>query len=181
MAVRKHIPPNPNQMSLNLRFKRKYDLFVESTRALGESLNNKPIEYNEGSDISACYAVANAVKAMMKASGIEQKQMPDLINTYFGRSEELASQDKPGCLKPLTLPYFKNYMSKPAECRLPAYYVFAIQDICKSLTLSELFAAPHGGVVISAEENRLLLIAQLQEKQRKMKELEIELKKASAF
>lgn len=181
MANKRYVPPDPNQMELDLKFKQKFNRLIESTRELGESMSEDKQEYLEGSDIAGCYAVAETIKKMIREAGFSVEQMVDKINAFFGRSAELASHDKPGCLKPLTVPYFKNYLSKPAESRIPAYYVFAIQHICGSLCLAKLFTAAMGGEVITAEENRLLLIAKVQEKQREMKEIEIALKKRAAY
>lgn len=181
MARAKYIPPDPNQLRLDLKFKQKFQRMIESTQNLGDSVITETENYLEGNDISCCYAVSNTIKTMIKESGYSIDQVVDKINEYFGRSEGKASKDQPECLKPLTIPYFKNYLSKPSECRIPAYYIFAIQHICGSLDLSKLFTSSMGGEVITAEENRLLLIAKVQEKQREMKEIEMALKKKAAY
>lgn len=180
MASKRYIPPDPNQMDLDLRFKQRFEQFVESNRELSESMNKKA-DRIDGGDISACYAVSQTIQAMIKEAGYSVEQMVDKINDYFGRTAELSSQDKPGCLKPLTVPYFKNYLSKPAECRIPAYYVFAIQSICGNLALAKLFTSAMGGEVITAEENRLLILAKIQKNQMEMKRMEHELRKRAAY
>lgn len=181
MATKRHIPPDPNQMELDLRFKQNFNRLMESTRELSETMAPSKRETLDGGDISACYAVAETIKRMIKEAGFTVEQMVDKINDFFGRSAALAAQDKPCCLKLLTVPYFKNYLSKPAECRIPAYYTFAIQHICGSLELSKLFTQAMGGEVITADENRLLLISKLQKNQMEMKRMENELKKRAAY
>lgn len=181
MANKRYVPPDPNQMELDLKFKQNFNRLIESTKELSETMDPAKRENLDGGDISACYAVAETIKRMIKEAGFTVEQMVDKINDFFGRSAELSAQDKPGCLKLLTVPYFKNYLSKPAESRIPAYYTFAIQHICGSLELSKLFTAAMGGEVITADENRLLLISKLQRNQLEMKRMENELRKRAAY
>lgn len=181
MATKRYIPPDPNQMELDFKFKQKFNRLVESTRELTESMAPVKRDVIEGGDIAACHAIAQTIYRMMHEAGFSVEQLVDKINEFFGRTAELAAQDKPGCLKPLTVPYFKNYLSKPAANRLPAYYIFAIQHICGSLEMAHLFTSAMGGEVISAEENRMLLIAKFQKNQMEMKRMEMELKKMAAY
>ncbi len=172
---------NPNQMLLDLKFKKRFTSFVESTNELQEKIESTDNEYLDGNDIAACFAVVRAIKKMMKEAGFSVEQMVDEINNYFCRSAKGLKEYPPACLKLLTVPYFKKYLSKPSEARIPAYYVFAIQAICDSLDLSKLFTEPMGGDVINADESRQLKIAKLQEAQRRAKELEKELQSMASY
>ena len=175
---------NPNQMLLDLKFKKRFTSFVESNRELQEAIEFPHNEYLEGNDKAACYAVASGIKKMIKASGLTPEGMVDEINKYFCRSAKALKPKKgesPACLPLLTPAYFTKYLSKPIEARIPAYYIFAVQAICNSLDLSKLFTEAMGGEVINADESRQLKIAKLQETQRRARELEKELQSMASY
>jgi len=172
---------NPNQMLLDLKFKKRFTSFVVANNELQEAIEFPHNEYLEGNDLAACYSVVTAIKKMIREAGLSTEEMVDEINKYFCRSEKAQSEEPPACLGPLTHSYFSKYLSKPAESRIPAYYVFAIQAICNSLDISKLFTEAMGGEVINADESRQLKIAKLQEAQRRARELEKELQAMASY
>ena len=121
-------------------------------------------------------AVAEAAKKMILGSKMSREQIVDGVNAYFNRTEKGASTTPPECLGMLTLNMLNNYLGKPAEYRLPAYMVFALQEVTKSFEIARLFAEAIGGEVATADEAKQLRIVKLQDTQHKAKQLEKELR-----
>ncbi len=171
------IKHDPNQMLLDLQFKKKFNSFLEATKEMYEPLEiKKDSEFLEHNDLAACFCVASSIKKSIRQSGYSRAEIVDLINEYFNRTEKGATEEPPACLKPLTISMFDSYLSKPTQYRIPAYYLFAIQSVCNTLDPSKIFVEAMGGEVITSEESQQLTIAKVQDAQRKLKVLEKELK-----
>ena len=134
-----------------------------------------------GNDLAACYAVASACKQALQRSGMSREQMVDEINIYWGRSEEGVTADPPECLSPLTASTFNNYLSKPAQYRIPVIYVIAIEAIAGNLEISRMLVEAQGGQVINGDEARQLKLAQVQQTMHALSRHEKELKKLAGY
>ena len=116
--------------------------------------------------------IAAAIKRALDASGLSRDQLVDEINAYFGRTKEGAVEQPPEdedgdpippvCRRPLTIYMLNNYLSKPADYPIPAYYLFAIHHITKSLAPAEEFVKAEGGKVATGVEIRQMQIGKLQ-------------------
>ena len=71
---------------------------------------------------------------------------------------------------------FNHYLSKPAEYRLPAYYLFAIQRITESLEPAQCLAEAEDAKVISKGEVRQWALGKLDETIVEMQRLKKELR-----
>lgn len=162
-------------------FDQKLRSLVTTARELTQPRVFEVEAYLPDNDIAACYAVANACKRSIQRSGLSRDEMVDLINKYWNRSSEGADSDPPECLKPLTISMFNNYLSKPAQYRIPAIYVIAIEAITKNLEISRLFVDAQGGQVINAAEAQQLKLAQVQQTMNELSRHEKELKKLAGF
>lgn len=128
------------------------------------------------SEMEACIEIAAAIKRTVRESGLSREQLVDGINAYFGRSDEGAEQDPPSCRKPLTIHMMNNYLSKPCEYPIPAYYLYAIHHVTGIIEPAATIVAAAGGQVATAEEVRLLQLGKLEQTLDEMRRLRSELR-----
>lgn len=177
MATKNH----PGQMLFEMKFNEKFENFINSTREICKPIKIKTDVDIYNSDIESCYAVASAVKKAIRVSGLTREQLVDAINSYFNRNTEGAKTDPPECLPPMTIGMLNNYLSKPAVYRFPAYLIFAVQAITKSLEPSRIFVEAMGGEAINADESRQLKIAKLNQIEEESRILAKQLKKQASY
>jgi hypothetical protein len=117
----------------------------------------------EANEMEDCIEIAAAVKHALRESGMSREQMVDAINAWYGRSDEGAEADPPTCRKPLTIHMLNNYLSKPCEYPIPAYYLFAIQAVTGIIEPAATIVKAAGGQVATAEEVKLLQLGKLEQ------------------
>ena len=124
-----------------------------------------------------CIEVAASIKQAIKQSGMSREEVVDAINDYYGWSAQSAeSKEQSGKDKSLSIHMLNHYLSKPAEYPIPAYLIFAIQNITKSISPSALFAEAEDAQVISGDEKRALTLGKLDETIQEMQKLKRELR-----
>lgn len=153
---------DPNQLSMF-----DYDIRIKEYRDLKEEiLKTAPARTIESHE-EACIEIAAAVKKAIRQSGMSREQMVDAINEYFGWIEKK---------KKLSIHMFNHYLSKPVEYPLPAYFLFAVQAITKSLEPSKSLAEAEDAKVISGDEVRQMAIGKFDEAIIEMRRLKKELR-----
>ena len=110
-----------------------------------------------------CIHIASAIARTVRDCGLSREQLVDAINVYFGRSEEGAKADPPTCRKLLSIHMLNNYLSKPQEYPIPAYYLFAIHAVTGIIEPGATIIGAAGGQVITAEEIKLLQLGKLEQ------------------
>ena len=117
---------DPNQLCFD------FDRHIEEYRGLKEKLltcNNKDGGTHIENWEEGCIAQAAAIKKAIRQSNMSREQVVDAINDYFGWPKA-----DPGKGKHLSIHMINHYLSKPVEYPIPAFYLYAIQHITKSLT-----------------------------------------------
>lgn len=153
---------NPDQFELDLAG--TVDDFID-VKCLLQSAMEKPVETPNGdhNDREDCNEVAAAVKHSLRDSRMSREQLVDGINTYFGRTEDGAKADPPTCRNPLTIHMLNNYLSKPWEYPLPAYYLYAIHHVTGTIEPGATIVAAEGAQVVTADDLHLLNLGKLQD------------------
>lgn len=121
------------------------------------------ISYGSHNEMENCILIAAAISRTVRDCGLSREQLVDRINEYFGRTDEGATLDPPICRKPLSIHMLNNYLSKPQEYPIPAYYLFAIHAVTGIIEPGATIIAAAGGQVISAEEIKLLQLGKLEQ------------------
>jgi hypothetical protein len=167
------IPDN----QLPLDFDRLVDEYIEVKTDLAEAAR-EPAHEPQGaeSEMEACIEIAAAIKRSLRESKLSREQLVDGINAFFGRSDEAAEADPPACRKPLTIHMLNNYLSKPCEYPIPAYYLYAIHHVTGIIEPAATIVAATGGQVATAEEIRLLQLGKLEQTLDEMRRLRSELR-----
>lgn len=164
-----------NQLALD--FSAQVDAFVEAKADLFEAACRRPAATAAGeNEMEACIEIAAAVKRTLRESGMSREQLVDGINAYFGRTDAGAEADPPICRKPLTIHMLNNYLSKPCEYPLPAYYLYAIHHVTGILEPAATIVAAEGAQVATAEEIGLLQLGKLEQTLDEMRRLRRELR-----
>jgi len=150
---------------LRFDFNRQIDLY----RAMKSEILDTE---QESSDVytyeEACIQLAVAIKKMVRHSGLSREQVVDEINDYFGWDGRSS--------KKLTIHMFNHYLSKPIDYPIPAFYIFAIQQITESTEVCELFAEASDAQVISGDEVRQMTLGKIDENILELKKLQRELR-----
>jgi len=134
-----------------------------------------PVACSAANEFEDCIEIAVAIKRTLRESGLSREQLVDGINAYFGRTDQGAEADPPACRRPLTIHMFNNYLSKPCEYPIPAYFLFAIQAVTGIIEPAATIVAAAGGQVATAEEVKLLQLGRLEQAQNEMRRLRKEL------
>jgi len=166
------------QMQFDFTFEKKLDRYIEATSQIQGAIAAGPKRpHRIECEFEACIEIAAAIKRAIRASGKSRDQVVDAVNAYFGRTEAGAQADPPTCRRPLTIHMFNNYLSKPADYPIPAYYLYAIHRVTRSLEPASTLVAPEGARVATGEELRQLNLGKLEENIAEMRRLKKELKK----
>jgi hypothetical protein len=168
-------PVPANQLPFD--FDALVDEYIEVKSDLVEAAHG-PAQPHHGAEneMEACIEIAAAVKRTLRESHLSREQLVDGINAYFGRSDEGADADQPTCRKPLTIHMLNNYLSKPCEYPLPAYYLYAIHHVTGIIEPGATIVAAAGGQVATAEEVRLLQLGKLEQALDELRRLRSELR-----
>lgn len=165
---------DPGQLPLD--FAAQVEEYVEVKVDLYEAAKEVPVAHTAENEMEACIEIAAAIKRTVRECGLSREQMVDGINAYFGRSDEGAEADPPGCRRPLTIHMLNNYLSKPCEYPIPAYYLYAIHHVTGIIEPGATIIAAAGGQVATAEEVRLLQLGKLEQTLDEMRRLRSELR-----
>lgn len=157
-------------------FDRLVDEYIEVKTDLVEAAKERPEPQGAESEMEACIEIAAAIKRTVREAGISREQLVDGINAYFGRTDDGAEKDPPECRKPLTIHMLNNYLSKPCEYPIPAYYLYAIHQVTGIIEPAATIVAAAGGQVATAEEIRLLQLGKLEQTLDELRRLRSELK-----
>ena len=142
------------QQTFDFSWETRVDRYVEAKEALEEAIASPQPSQPVENEFEACIEVAAAVKQAIRDWGRTREELVEKINQYFGRSAEGAEGETPACRKPLSIHMLNNYLSKPTEYPLPAYYLFAIHHITGSLAPAETIVAAEGVRVATGQELR---------------------------
>jgi hypothetical protein len=170
--------PDSRQMTLDFNYEEKVDTYVSAKQEILEAMDarpkpSQPVE----SEFEACVEIAAAIKQAIRPTGMSRDQVVDEINAYFGRTDENAAIDPPTSRKPLTIHMLNNYLSKPIEYPLPAYYLYAIHHVTGSLLPAEAIVSVEGAKVATGMEIRHMTLGKLEQSIAEMQQLKKELKK----
>jgi len=129
---------DPNQMEFDWDFPSKLEqVLLERSELHEKVITGPPKKRRTENEYDLCVLLAAGMKKAISESGLSRDQVVDGINNYFGRNHEDAAREEGICRNPLTIHMLNNYLSKPAECPMPAYYLFAIHHITDSLARVE--------------------------------------------
>jgi hypothetical protein len=167
------IPEN----QLPLDFDRLVEEYIEVKTDLAEAAR-EPAHEPQGaeSEMEACIEIAAAIKRSLRESKLSREQLVDGINEYFGRGDDGAELEPPTCRKPLTIHMLNNYLSKPCEYPIPAYYLYAIHFVTGIIEPAATIVAAAGGRVATAEEIRLLHLGKLEQTMDELRRVRSELR-----
>ena len=132
-----------------------------------ELLRDRPVKCIESHE-EACVELAAACKRAIRQCGLSREQVVDEINAYFGLARN------PG--RKLSIHMFNHYLSKPALYPLPAYLIFALQHITKSLEPLKALADAEEARVISGDEVRQMALGKLDDTILEMQRIKKELR-----
>lgn len=158
---------DPNQLCFD------FDRHIEEYRGLKETL----LVYNKESGTrienweEGCIEQAAAIKKAIRQSDMSREQVVDAINDYFGWPRGDTEKGKH-----LSIHMFNHYLSKPVEYPIPAFYLYAIQHITKSLEPTRSLAEAEEARVISGDEVRQMAVGKLDETILEMQKLKRELR-----
>jgi hypothetical protein len=167
---------DPHQLHLDLTYSEKVERYVEAKTKIFDAIQNGPSAANVENEFEACIEIAAAIKKAVRESGMSREQLVDAINSYFGRSNGGAETDPPACRRPLTIHMLNNYLSKPCEYPIPAYFLFAIHQVTGVIEPGATIIAAAGGQVATLEEVRLLQLGKLEQTIDEMQRLRTELR-----
>jgi hypothetical protein len=174
----KRTPPDPHQMTFDFNFDEKVDAYVSAKQEILEAMEAKPRPSQPvESEFEACVEIAAAIKQAIRPTGMSRDQLVDAINAYFGRTDEGAATEPPICRKPLTIHMLNNYLSKPLEYPLPAYYLYAVHHVTGSLLPAQAIVSVEGAKVATGMEIRHMTLGRLEQSIAEMQQLKKELKK----
>jgi len=155
--------PDHNQLNFEFTFEDKLDSYISAKQVMLEAINEPASTLAIENEFEACVEIAAAVKRAIRQSGMSRDQVVDGINTYFGRSEAGAAEDPPVCRKPLSIHMFNNYLSKPTEYPMPAYYLYAVHHVTGSLEPAETIVSAENAKVATGAEIRQMKLGKLEQ------------------
>ncbi len=164
----------PVQRQFDFMMRQNVEDIVAKTKELHDSVQS--IQPMNDTDHEACTSIADSIKDAIKRTGLSREQVVDAINEYFGRTEGGAKEDEPKCFNPLTINTFNNYLSKPTEYKIPAFYLFAIQHICNSPCMAKVLAENEGAKVLVGSEVKRFYLMKVSESIDTLKKAEKDLK-----
>lgn len=168
---------DPNQMEFDWDFPSKLEKVLQERDELQEKVISGPPKARQTeNEFQICVVLAAGIKKAIDESGLSRDQVVDLINDYFGRTKEEALKDEPLCRNPLSINMLNNYLSKPAECPIPAYYLFAIHHVTDSLEPARVFVEAEGAKIATGGEIRQMALGKLEDHMTEIKKLKKEIK-----
>lgn len=153
-----------NQLAFDFDKKIKEYVGLKDEILLEDEPEKRSVESHE----EACIEIAAAVKRAIRNSGLSREQVVDEVNNYFGWNDKSA--------KKLSIHIFNHYLSKPCNYPMPAYMIFAVQDVCGSLEPTRAFAESRDARVITGDEVRQMALGKLDETIQEMQRLKKDLR-----
>ena len=167
---------DPRQMEFDWDFPSKLEKVLHEREELKDKVIAGPRKVMKTeNEFELCVLLAAGIKKAITESGLSREQVVDEINAYFGRTADEAAKDDSTCRNPLTIHMLNNYLSKPAECPIPAYYLFAIHHVTESFEPARMFVEAEGARIATGSEIRQLNIGKLEEHLIEIKKLKKEL------
>ncbi|MCF8112795.1 MAG: hypothetical protein K9K21_02960 [Desulfotignum sp.] len=155
---------DPNQMEFDWDFPSKLEKVLHARMELQDRVAaGPPKRHQTENEFDLCVLLAAGVKRAITDSCLSREQVVDAINQYFGRNPEDAVKNDGTCRNPLTIHMFNKYLSKPAECPIPAYYLFAIHHVTKSLEPARVLVDAEDARIATGSEIRQLALGKLEE------------------
>ncbi len=168
---------DPRQMEFDWEFPDKLEKILKERENLKDKVIAGPPKGKQTeNEYDLCILLAAGIKKAVSASGLSREQIVDGINEYFGRSHDDAVRDQGICRNPLSIHMLNNYLSKPAEYPIPAYYLFAVHHITDCLEPAKVFVEAEGAKIATGGEIRQMAIGKLEEHLIEIKKLKKELK-----
>ncbi len=142
-------------------FNRKIQDVCAALQAIDEQKEAKrQSDRTERSRAEFYIEIAAACKRAIRDSGLSRDQVVDLINENWAPLEE---ETKDPNFKPiLTRPMLDNYLSKPVDCRIPAWLIYAICEVTESLEPLAVQAENLGASIVGADEQDELTLGKLE-------------------
>ena len=168
---------DPNQREFDWEFPSRLEKVLEEREQLRDKVAEGPpkTRFTEN-EFDLCVALAAAVKKAINEAQLSRDQVVDGVNAYFGRTAEDAKKDEGICRNPLSIHMLNNYLSKPAENPIPAYYLFAIHHLTESLEPAKVFVEAEGAKIATGGEIRQMALGKLEEHIVEINKLKKELK-----
>jgi hypothetical protein len=168
---------DPRQMEFDWDLPGKLEKVLNEKIQLREKVISGPPKARQTeNEFELCVMIAAGIKKAVDESGLSRDQVVDLINSYFGRTMDKAKKDDRLCRNPLTIHMLNNYLSKPADCPIPAYYLFAIHHVTKSLEPAKVFVEAEGAKIATGEEIRQMALGKLEDHIAEINRLKKEIK-----
>ncbi len=168
---------DPNQKTFDFTFNEKVDRYVESKKEILNAIESGPPVTQIENEFEACIEISAAIKKVIRTTGMSREQVVDKINDYFGRTIKGSIKEPQTCRKPLSLNMLNNYLSKPTEYPIPAYYLYPIHHITKSLEPAATIVAAQGARIATGIELRQMTLGKLEENIKEMQKLKRDLGK----
>lgn len=141
--------------------------FADATRSileLAEAMEPEPDADGVRSEAEFYISLAAAAKQAIRESGKSREQVIDGINRRWGRVGPGSATDTgEDSKRPISVHMFNNYLSKPAESRLPTWLVVAICEETGTTVTIGAMAAKIDATVISASERHELMLGKLEQ------------------
>lgn len=168
-----------SQQQLEFDFDGALDRYLGAKAELQASMewHSAPAQEEAEDEFEACIEIAAGIKRALRESGLSREQLVDGINAYFGRTVEGAGKEPPECKRPLSIHMLNNYLSKPADYPIPAYYLFAIHRVTRSLEPASVIVAAEGAKVASRGELKDMALGKVDRLMEEMRALRKEIKR----
>lgn len=166
------------QLEFDFVFPKKVDIFIQKKEEILEVMDQGPKRPRNmvENEFELSVVIAAGIKKAISKSGLSRPQIVDAINAYFGRTKEGAHLDEPTCRNPLTIHRFNNFLSKPYDNPIPAYYLFPIHHVTKDLEPIRVIAELEGAQIATSEDLRHMALGKLEEHLVEIKQLKKQLK-----
>ena len=163
-------------MEFDWDFPSKLEKVLQDRAELHEKVILGPPKFKQTeNEFEVCIMIAAGIKKAIDQAELSRDQVVDLINEYFGRTKDEACKDEPVCRNPLTINMFNNYLSKPTEYPIPAYYEYAIQAVTESVEPSSTILAARGATVASGKDLRHQTMGKIIDLKNEIRKLEKQL------
>lgn len=163
-----------DERQLRLPFEMEVQTYCAAARSILEHAKPAPNTDNIGTESEIEFNVGrvSACKEAIRRSGMSREQVLDRANALFGRSGTRADDE---AKRPLSLNMLNNYLSKPTETVLPPWVMHAICEVTNDIGPYQWAVAKLGGVIISGEERKEMLLGKLDQNIRAGQRLKREL------
>ncbi|NDY74456.1 hypothetical protein DO021_21555 [Desulfobacter hydrogenophilus] len=160
----KRTSKNEQQMEFDWDFPSKLEKVVRERRQIQKNVAAGPAKkVQTENEFDLCILLSAGVKKAITESGLSRDHVVDGINVYFGRNHDDADKNEGICRKPITIHMLNNYLSKPAEYPVPAYYLFALHHVTHSLEPARVLVEAEGAKIATGADIRQMALGKLEE------------------